>query len=90
MNREDLLVEEYMILLQTQNGDKVIVDTRPALQAQLDKAVPIMEKEYGTLIFRILVKAGVANSTAEPNVAEIIMAAEEYLESSKTSEEKNE
>jgi len=37
MNREDLLVKEYMMMLQTQNGGKVIVDTRPALQAQLDK-----------------------------------------------------
>lgn len=37
MNRKDLLVKEYMMLLQTQNGGKVIVDTRPALQAQLDK-----------------------------------------------------
>lgn len=34
---EELLVEEYMMLLQTQNGGKVIVDTRPALKAQLTK-----------------------------------------------------
>jgi len=34
-----ILVDDYMMLLQRQNGDKVIVDTRPALKAQLKKVV---------------------------------------------------
>ncbi len=46
--QDELLLEEYMMLLQTQNGGKVIVDTRPALKAQLAKVkklYPIMYRE---------------------------------------------
>ncbi len=34
---EGRLIDEHMMLLQTQNGGKVIVDTTPALKAQLAK-----------------------------------------------------
>jgi len=41
------LVDEYMMLLQTQNGGKVIVDTRPVLQVQakltLQQVVKMLE-----------------------------------------------
>ena len=39
-----ILLDEYMMLLQTQNGGKVIVDTRPALKDQLKKIVNWVKK----------------------------------------------
>ena len=39
------LLSEYMMLLQTQNGGKVIVDTRPALELQIKKAEPLIRAD---------------------------------------------
>lgn len=39
------LLSEYMILLQTQNGGKVIVDTRPALKLQFAYCEPLIRED---------------------------------------------
>ena len=41
----DRLIEEYMMLLQSQNGGKVVVDTRLALELQDAKTARIVQAE---------------------------------------------
>lgn len=47
------LIDEHMMLLQTQNGGKVIVDTTPALKAQRDLTASIQDAEYQARMERI-------------------------------------